>query len=91
MFGTRILGCLLCLATFGKHKHTYIFTTAVRQRYGSSHHLVRLSGINSEFNGNFHSLIELGSWELLEDLNGFVEGVTFAQVNHFQRFSVSFT
>ena len=50
-------------------------TQAVGQDHGAAHHLVGVLGIDAQAHVQLHGLVELGELDLLNQRNGFVQGV----------------
>ena len=62
---TRLLG-LFHFFSAGNHQNALGLAEAMRQNYGSAHHLIGVLRINSEPHGDFYGLIELGVFHFLQ-------------------------
>jgi hypothetical protein len=77
-------------AGLGEHQHPHGLAAAMRQGHRAPDHLVRLLGIDPQFEGHVNGFIELGLGKLGEDLDGRTERINFSGFDQFAPFFVSF-
>ena len=80
--GTGVPGLLLLLA-LGKRHNPLCFPQTVGQYESASHHLIALPGVNTQPDGNFYRLVELGTGCFLNEGNGRLEIVSLHSIDFF--------